>query len=36
MSANSFHHRVEQEMREKKRLEDFQDFVDIVKIADNQ
>ena len=31
MPADSFHHRIEQEMRKKKRLEDFQDFVDIVQ-----
>ena len=30
MPADSFHHRIGQEMRKKKRLEDFQDFVDIV------
>ena len=31
MSADSFHHKVEQCMRQKKRVEDFQDFVDIVE-----
>ena len=30
MSADSFHHKVELAMRQKKRVEDFQDFVDIV------
>ena len=30
MSGESFHHRLEQEILKKKRLEDFQDFVDIV------
>ena len=30
MSADSFHHQVEQGMRQKKRVEDFQDFIDIV------
>ena len=30
MSPDSFHHKVELAMRQKKRVEDFQDFVDIV------
>ena len=30
MSADSFHHKVEQGMKKKKRCEDFQDFVDLV------
>ena len=30
MSAESFHHYVEEEIRSKKRLYDFQDFVDCV------
>ena len=30
MSADNFHHYVEQRMREKKNVEDFQDFVDVV------
>ena len=29
MSADSFHHQVEQGMRQQKRVEDFQDFIDI-------
>ena len=30
MSADNFHHQVEQRMRQKKNVEDFQDFVDVV------
>ena len=30
MSADSFHHKIEQSMCQKKRVEDFQDFQDIV------
>ena len=31
MSADSFHHKVEQAMKQKKRVEDFQDFVNVVE-----
>ena len=31
MSPDSFHHKVEQCMRQKKRVEDFQDFVGIIQ-----
>ena len=31
MLADNFHHKVEQDMKKKKRVEDFQDFVDPVK-----
>ena len=30
MSADSFHHKVEKAIRQKRRVEDFQDFVDII------
>ena len=30
MSADNFHHQVERRMRQKKNVEDFQDFVDVV------
>ena len=30
MSAANLHHQVEQRMRQKKNVEDFQDFVDVV------
>ena len=30
MSADAFHHQVEQGMREQKKVEDFQDFQDII------
>ena len=30
MSHDNFHHQVEQRMRQKKNVEDFQDFVDVV------